>query len=413
MTQNPVKKTNPNQGAKNNQTADPFGDEKPQAPVEDFATMFAASLGEARVEFNKGDKVEGEVIALGKNEVFVSIQGQDGLIPRAELLDAEGQLTVKVGDKVTLFVIKKRDALWHLTKKASSKALSESLEDAFDFETPVSGKVMEVCNGGYRVEIFHKIAFCPTSQMDRRPTTNPEIHIGQKYDFQIVELKDGGRKFVVSRRKVLDAEQAEQEGELLERLKIGELVTGTVTRLEPFGAFVEIAPGVEGLVHISELGWSRVAHPSEVIQPKETRTFKVLKLDEDERGRLKISLSLKQSGEDPWAEAARVLQPGTAVEGKLKEKAHFGWLIEIRPGVVGLLPKSGMAQAQDEKEIGQKRPGETLRVVIQSFQLEAHRVSLSLPHSQDEGDWQATAPQSSGKSMGTLGDQFANLFAKK
>ena len=306
--------------------------------------------------------------------------------------------------------------MWLLTKRASSKALSESLEDAFDLETPVDGKVLEVCNGGFRVEVMHKIAFCPTSQMDLRPITDPEKYIGQKFDFRVTEFKEGGRKLVVSRRRVLEADRTEREGEFLDKIKVGDEVQGRVTRLEAFGAFVEIAPGLEGLVHISEIGWSRLVHPSEGLSMNEVITAKVLKIDEDDRGRLKISLSKKQASEDPWHGIVAELQVGQVLEGRLREKAHFGWLIEIKPGVTGLLPKSGLKDSggtlTEDRALEQKKAGETLRVVIGSINPGERRISLTLPRGQDDGDWQAFSAGQKATGMGTLGDQFSKLFKK-
>jgi small subunit ribosomal protein S1 len=398
---------------------DLFGDDTVSTPAEaeapanfDFARMLEASLSGKSLDLKKGDRVEAEVLTLGRDDIFVSVHGQDGVIPRSELSDEKGNVTVKVGDKVILFVIKKKESLYSLTAKVSSKALAESIEDAFDFETPVDGRVTEAVNGGFRVEVMHKIAFCPMSQMDSKPIQNPEDYIGKKFTFIISEFGEKGRKFVVSRRKLLDIERAEDEGKFMDQVEVGAQLTGQVTRLEAFGAFVKLNLGVEGLVHISELGWSRVNHPSEVVKVGDAVTVKVLKIDEDDRGRLKVSLSCKQAGEDPWVKDSQGLQVGQTFEGKIKEQAHFGWLIEIRPGLVGLLPKSLLRESMDEKAVSEKKPGHTVRVVINSVQPAERRISLSLPRSQDEGDW-ADLKITPGKSMGTLGDQFANLFDAK
>ena len=380
---------------------------------QDFARMLEASLAGRSLDLQKGDRVEAEILSLGKEDVFVSVSGQDGVIPRSELLDNTGIVPHKVGDKIILYVVKKKEQLYTLTAKASSKALAESIEDAFDFETPVDGRVMEAVNGGFKVEVMHKIAFCPMSQMDSKPIQNPELYLGKKFTFIISEFGEKGRKFVVSRRKFMDLERAEGEGRFLDSVKPGAEMSGVVTRLETFGAFVQIQDGVEGLVHISELGWSRVAHPSEVVKVGDTLSVKVLKIEEDDRGRLKVSLSCKQAAEDPWLSASQGLQVGQNCEGKIKEKAHFGWLIEIRPGVVGLLPKSMLKDSLDERSLQDKKAGEKIRVLVNSVSLADRRISLGLPRTQDEADWVDFQASAQGKSMGTLGEQFAKLFTPK
>ena len=395
-----------------NKKANLFEDDAAPAlekPAQDFARLLEASLAGKSLDLQKGDRVEAEILSLGRDDVFVSIAGQDGVVPRSELQNEKGELTFKVGDKTILFVIKKKEALYYLTTKPSSKALAESIEDAFDFETVVDGRVSEVVNGGFRVEVMGKIAFCPISQMDSKMIQKPEEYIGKKFNFIISEYGEKGRKFVVSRRKVLDLERAEDEGKFLEDVKPGAILTGTITRLEAFGAFVRIAGAVEGLVHISEISWSRLGHPSEAVKVGDTVSVKVLKIDEDDRGRLKISLSIKQAGEDPWMSASSGLQVGQTMDGKIKEQAHFGWLVEIRPGVVGLLPKSLLKESMDDRAVLEKKPGQTLRVVLNSINAADKRVSLSLPRSQDEAEWDdfKTATQ---KSIGTLGDQFSKLF---
>ncbi len=403
-----------------------FGDDdsakKPkQDGKENFEAMLEASLQGLNVRFEKGDKVEAEVITIGRDDVFVSVKGKDGvvlrndLVLRPEFVDEKGQLTLRVGDKISLFYVGTKEGLLQLSAKISSKALSDSLEDSFDFETPVEGKVTEVVNGGYRVEISHKAAFCPISQMDFKTTAKPEDYIGKKFDFIITKFEQGGRNIVVSRRKLLEVERAESEGTFIDRHPIGSTVTGKVVRMEKFGAFVQLESGVEGLVHISEIGWSRLEHPSEALQMNDSIEVKILKIEDDDRGRLKISLSRKQVQEDPWQDAARSLSVGQSVDGKIREKAHFGWLIEIRPGVVGLLPKSALKEATDEKTIEQKKVGEILHLKIQGIRPEEKRISLSLPSDQDDTSWQEFSPPSGekAKNMGTLGDQFSKLFVKK
>ena len=222
------------------------------------------------------------------------------MVPRSELLDADGALKVQVGDQVTLYVVKSQDGLLVLSAKASGKALADDLEDAFDFETPVEGRVTEVVNGGFRVNVMGKLAFCPISQMDTKPITEPESYVDKKFDFMITKFEKGGRNIVVSRRRMMDMEKLENQGTFMDQHQVGEIMNGRVTRIEAYGAFVELVPGIDGLVHISEVSWSRLGHPSEALELGQEISVKILKIEEDASGRLKISLSRKQAEEDPW-----------------------------------------------------------------------------------------------------------------
>ncbi|WP_413288614.1 S1 RNA-binding domain-containing protein [Bdellovibrio sp. HCB337] len=396
---------------------DMFGDDDSQNKKNDFATMFEASVQGYTQTYGKGDKVTAEVMTLGKDEVFVNISGRDGMVPRAEMLDANGQLKVQVGDQVTLYVVKAQEGLLVLSAKASGKALADDLEDAFDFETPVEGRVTEVVNGGFRVNVMGKLAFCPISQMDSKPITEPESYIDKKFDFMITKFEKGGRNIVVSRRRMLDMEKLENQGTFMDQRQVGEVMNGRVVRLENYGAFVELAPGIDGLVHISEVSWSRLAHPSEALEVGQEISVKILKIEEDATGRLKISLSRKQAEEDPWMTAYKDFAVGSVHTGKIRSKERFGFLMELKPGIVGLLPKSAFREVADEREMEKKNPGETLKVQIQNVNTVEKKISLSFPKDQEDTSWQgftgSTGGAGSGKGLGTLADQFKNLTVTK
>jgi len=393
---------------------DMFGDDDSQNKKNDFAAMFEESVQGYTKSYGKGDKVTAEVMTLGKDEVFVNISGRDGMVPRAELLDANGQIKVQVGDQITLYVVKSQEGLLVLSAKASGKALADDLEDAFDFETPVEGRVTEVVNGGFRVSVMGKLAFCPISQMDSKPITEPESYIDKKFDFLITKFEQGGRNIVVSRRRMLDMEKLENQGSFMDQHQVGDVMNGRVTRIESYGAFVELAPGVDGLVHISEVSWSRLTHPSEALEIGQEITVKILKIEEDAAGRLKISLSRKQAEEDPWMNAYKDFPVGSVHTGKIRSKERFGFLMELKPGIVGLLPKSAFREVADEREMEKKNPGETLKVQIQNVNTVEKKISLSFPKEQEDTSWQGfTGSSSSGKGLGTLADQFKNLNLNK
>lgn len=394
------------------QGPDIFGDVMTSKNESDFATLFESSLKNYTKKYEKGDKVIGQIITIGKDEVFVNIDGRDGVFPKSEITDSDGKLMQQIGESATLYITKTGGELLQLSTKPSSKALGETLEDAFDFETPVEGRVTEVTNGGYKVQILGKMAFCPISQIDLKPSTEPEKYLNRKFEFIITKYENKGKNIVVSRRKVLDQEKAESQGQFLQDHQIGDVVNGTVTRLESYGAFIELGAGLEGLLHISEISWTRIAHPSEALQLGQDVTAKIIKMDEDETGRIKISLSRKQVDENPWDHVAKEFPVGTLVTGKIREKERFGLLVEIKPGVVGLLPKSVLKESSMEKEIDAKKLGESIKLVVANVNPVDRRISLALPKDQDDLSWQEfSGGKTSG--FGSLGDQLKGLFPGK
>ncbi|RYZ86780.1 MAG: S1 RNA-binding domain-containing protein [Proteobacteria bacterium] len=394
---------------------DMFGDDDSENKKSDFSAMLEQSIQGYTKSYGKGDKVTAEVVTIGKEEVFVNTGGRDGMVPRKELLDANGALTVEVGDQITVYVIKSQEGLLVLSAKASGKAMSDTLEDAFDFETPVDGRVTEVVNGGFRVNLMGKTGFCPMSQMDSKPITEPESYIDKKFEFMITKFGKGGRDIVVSRRKIMDMEKLENQGTFMDQRKVGDVLTGRVARIENYGAFVEITPGIDGLVHISEVSWSRLQHPSEGLAVGQEISVKILKMEEDAAGRLKISLSRKQAEEDPWNNVTQELPVGMVHEAKIVSKERFGFLMEIKPGLVGLLPKSAFREVADEREMEKKNAGEKLKVQIQSVNTLEKRISLSFPKDQEDNTWQGFTGSAStaGKGLGTLADQFKGFSLDK
>ena len=221
---------------------------------------------------------------------------------------------------------------------------------------------------------------------------------------------------MVSRRRCLELSKAENEGQFLQNHKVGDLVDAEVIRIEAFGAFVRISESVEGLLHISEISWSRLAHPSEAVSVGQKLSVKIIRMDEEADGRLKISLSRKQVEQDPWNEAAEQLKSGQVFEGVLRSQERFGLLIEIKPGLVGLLPKSALKQSPNEREIEAKKVGEKIKVIVREIRLAEKRISLDLPSEQDDSSWQeflaGEKKSSFGSAFGNLADQMKNIGQK-
>ncbi len=363
---------------------DLFGDEPSQSSQDEFAALLAMSDPSTQKKLKVGDKITGEILTLGKEESFVSTGTTvDGLILTSELKDAEGKLAYKVGDKIDVFVNQIKGNEIRLSKK-SSGGDADSLEDAFDCMIPVEGRVTEVCNGGFRVNVMGKTAFCPISQIDSKHVTQTEEYVGKKFEFLITQFENRGRNIVVSRRKVLDQQKGESAAAFAEDHKTGEVVKGIVTRLEKFGAFVEVAPGLEGLVHISELSWSRLADPSEAVKIGDSLQVKILKI-EDLNGQLKISLSLKQVSDAPWTTADRQIKAGDVVTGTVTQCLKFGAFVQVAPGLEGLIPLGEMSYTKRVMRSDELiKPGEQVRVLIKDVNMDDRKILLSLRDA--EGD---------------------------
>lgn len=391
---------------------DIFGDEVQTQDSQDFARLFETSIGQSRPSLSTGDKVRGEVLMIGKEDISISVSAQqDGFVSKKEFLNEQGELTVKVGDVVEAYVQKFSSGVLQLTLKPSNKALAESLEDAFDFGTAVEGRVEEVVNGGFRVKLFSKLGFCPLSQIDGKPVTDASSYIGKKLNFIITKYEEGGRNIVVSHRKYLDEQKQENISSFLNDVKENSVVTGVVTKFEPFGAFVELASGIEGLVHISEISWSHIKHPEEALTIGQKVVAKVLKID-DQGNRLKISLSKKQMDQDPWVAAEKLYKEGMVVTGKVTRLAAFGAFVEVGSGIEGLIP---LAEMSYEKRIIKAdecvRSGEMVSVLIKQVNLKDQRMTLSLRDAEGASPSQVRDAQSAHSTggLGTFADLFKNL----
>ncbi|MFN8791624.1 MAG: S1 RNA-binding domain-containing protein [Bdellovibrionales bacterium] len=386
---------------------DIFGDEV-QDSTSDFENLFEMSLQKAGRKWNVGDTFQAEILSLGQEEAFVSTGGSvDAVILRTDLLDDQKQLKYKVGDVIEVTVIRVRDGEIRVTRKGSRRAASDmdSLQDAADMELPVEGRVLEVVKGGFRIEIQGRKAFCPISQIDQSFVQDGQAYVGKKFEFLITQLDEAGRNIVVSRRKLLDLQKAENEGEWMQKQKVGDVLSGEVTRLENFGAFVRVEGGVEGLVHISEIGFSRLKHASEALKIGDRTQVKILKIEEQE-GRLKVSLSIKQAGGigDPWLQVPIQYPVGTLVDATVDKKENFGLFVTLAPGINGLLPRSKWRDSADAAQYENKKRGDAIKVRVDQIQFEERKLTLGLPTEHDDESWRQHS-QGSGQ-LGALAAAF-------
>jgi small subunit ribosomal protein S1 len=299
---------------------------------EDFATMFEASVKARRVE--QGQTIEGTVVAIGSEVALVGIGGKsEAQIDVAELKDEDGDIDVSIGDRIQAVVVSTRGGIILSRKGVRNAATQREMENAFDSGLAVEGKVESAIKGGYEVRIARERAFCPLSQIDIVRTADPAVHLGKTYRFRIIEYKDGGKSIVVSRRKQLEEEQQASADTVRKSIVAGAVLPGRVVSVPDFGAFVDLGGGIQGLLHVSDMSWSRATTPGAVVAPGDQITVKVLRVDE---GTGKISLGLKQLQDDPWSTVGTTYQVGQVRSGRVTRVAEFGAFVELQPGIEGL-----------------------------------------------------------------------------
>lgn len=450
-----------------NKKDDTFFDEKNADDVasENLLQMINNANTEVRTDLAPGAKMTGRVTKIGPGYVFVDIGAKsEAVIAVGEVKNKDGTLAVAPGDTVTAYVVSDTNGEIMLSKSLAGKgrtAAVQELLDAMQSRVPVQGKVTGINKGGLNVKVLGNRAFCPVSQIDLKFTDNINAYLGKTMDFVITRITEGGRNVVVSRipllevdlEKKIDALVKAGEAKLVLKGKIsriadfglfvdigsceglvhisevsweradnlaqsfsvdqdvecvvlsvekksplrnskislsikqtlddpwksvaskfsaGQTVAGTVTRLAPFGAFVEILPGVEGLVHVSEMSWvKRVNHPSDVVAVGQPVQVTVLAIDEKKKT---VSLSLKDEGSDPWRDAQARFPVGAAASGTVVRKAKFGYFVDLAEGVTALLPLANIA-ADKKSSVAE---GAALNVRVEAVDMAQRRISLSL-----------------------------------
>jgi small subunit ribosomal protein S1 len=332
------------------------------------------------VSFDEGDVVNGKVVRIDKDEVLVDIGYKaEGVIPSNELSirkSVNPSEEVELGEEVDALVLTKEDAEGRLIlskKRARFEKAWRRIEIAADSGEPVEGSVIEVVKGGLILDLGVR-GFLPASLVDIRRVHNLDEFMGQTLECKVIELNRSRNNVVLSRRAVLEEERKEVREQILGRLEPAEVVEGKISNIVDFGAFVDL-DGIDGLIHISELSWSHVNHPSEVVAIGDTVRIKVLDIDRD---RQRISLGLKQTQEDPWQRVISTHRPGDVLEGTVTKVVAFGAFVEILPGVEGLVHISELADHHVENPSEVVEPGAKLNVKILEIDEDRRRLSLSI-----------------------------------
>jgi small subunit ribosomal protein S1 len=332
----------------------------------------------------QGEIVEGKIMSVTGTEVFVDIGTKtEAIVPIAEFQTADGTLMVAPGDTVPVLIEsqnRKEGAVKLSYRKAATQKLWEQIEHSFRNQTPITGKVVERVKGGLAVDIGLPgqtgiKAFMPTSQTGLRPMASPESLMGHEVTVKVIKYARKRSNVVVSRKVVLDEENAARKAALLERLQEGAELTGRVKNLTDYGAFVDL-DGMDGLLHITDMAWQRIKHPSEAVQPGQEVRVKVLKFDA-EKGR--VSLGLKQLQPDPWSQAAERYHPGDRLQGRVVSITDYGAFVEVEPGIEGLIHVSEMSWSKRAKHPSKiLKKDDQVEVAVLEVKPGERRLSLSL-----------------------------------
>src|SRR5215218_7937308 len=336
--------------------------------------------------FEEGDVVSGEVVRIDKDEVLVDIgYKSEGVIPSNELSirrSVDPADEVSLGEHVDALVLTKEDQEGRLLlskKRARFEKAWRKIEAAAESGEPVEGIVIEVVKGGLILDLGVR-GFLPASLVDIRRVHNLDEFKGQTLETKVIELNRSRNNVVLSRRAVLEEERKEVREQILGRLQPSMVVEGKISNIVDFGAFVDL-DGIDGLIHISELSWSHVNHPSEVLSVGDTVRVKVLDID---RERQRISLGLKQTQEDPWRRVLDEYKPGDALQGKVTKVVAFGAFVEIVPGVEGLVHISELAEHHVENPSEVVSPGDEVWVRILEIDESRRRISLSVKRAESQ-----------------------------
>src|SRR5438132_7218848 len=336
--------------------------------------------------FQEGDVVSGSVVRIDNDEVLVDIgYKSEGVIPAGELSirkSVDPHDEVSLGEEVDALVLTKEDQDGRLIlskKRARFEKAWRRIEAAAESGEPVEGAVIEVVKGGLIIELGVR-GFLPASLVDIRRVQNLDDFLGQKIECKVIELNRSRNNVVLSRRAVLEEERKEVRQQILDRLQPGQIVERAISNIVDFGAFVDL-DGIDGLIHISELSWSHVNHPSEILSIGQVVPVKALDID---RERQRISLGLKQTQADPWQRVLDTYNLGDEIEGKVTKVVSFGAFVEILDGVEGLVHISELAPHHVESPREIVHPGDVIRVRILEIDSERRRLSLSAKRVEDQ-----------------------------
>ena len=347
-------------------------------------SAFEEALDSTEVkDFQEGEVFKGTVVNVGQDYVLIDIgYKQEGLVPVKEFLNYDGTLKIKEGDEIEVYLEKLESHLGNLVlskDKAEILKAWDKISEACESGTPLQGTVIAKVKGGLSVDIGVK-AFLPGSQIDLRPTRYLDKYIGKTMEFKVIKFNKKRGNIVLSRRAILQEERGKMRNEILGQIQEGMIVKGIVKNITDYGAFIDLG-GIDGLLHITDMSWGRVKHPSNLLNMGDEIEVKILKFDQDKE---RVSLGLKQVQPNPWEEAREKYQPGTKVSGEIVSVKDYGVFIELADGIEGLIHVSEMSWTGKIKNPAKHfNAGENVEAQVIDVDVENKRISLGLKQLQD------------------------------
>jgi small subunit ribosomal protein S1 len=343
-----------------------------------FATEFEALFSQRFDKMRPGKVVSGVITSVGKEMVSVDIGFKsEGVVPREQFIDAEGKLTAKIGDTVDVFIMALENEMGQVVlskEKADQKKIWEQVENTYKSNTQIRGKVVQKVKGGLQVDIGIP-AFLPGSQIDIRPHRNLDKFLNQEYDFKVLKITRDKGNIVLSRRAVLLSERDQLRTATLKVLQEGVVMEGVVKNVTDYGAFIDLG-GIDGLLHITDISWGRINHPSEKLSVGQTIPVVVLKYDGEKE---RVSLGMKQLTPDPWLTVHERFPIGGRVKGRVKSITDYGAFVELEEGVEGLIHVSEMSWTKKVRHPSKiVNDNDTVEAVILGIDTEQQRISLGL-----------------------------------
>lgn len=352
------------------------GDKSQEVEVgrSDFAELFEGKLNEPK----DGDIIKGKIIQVSNDYVMIDIgYKSEGLVPIKEFLDESGNSTVKVGDEIKVLIERREDDKGYIVlskAKADQLKIWDVIIESHDTGKPIDGTITQRVKGGFYVDIVGVTAFLPGSQVDLKPVRNQDKLVGQKYQFRVLKYNRRKSNVIVSRRVLLESAREELKKITLEQIEEGVVLNGIVKNITDYGAFIDLG-GIDGLVHLTDLSWGKVAHPSQVVKVGDVVNVKVLKFNKEDG---KISLGLKQTRLDPWQGARDRYQQGMRLSGKVVNITDYGVFIELEPGLEGLVHISEMSWSKLKHPSQKVKSDDIVQVIVLDIDASAKRISLGM-----------------------------------
>ncbi|MFQ5735437.1 MAG: 30S ribosomal protein S1 [Thermodesulfobacteriota bacterium] len=340
----------------------------------DFEKLFEAEIK----QLQEGDVVEGTVVEVTPDSVMIDIgYKSEGHVSIKEFADENGEVNIKVGDVVKVLLERRENEHGYIVlskAKADQLKIWDDIIECHDNNRPVEGTIVQRIKGGFYVDIKGVTAFLPGSQVDLKPVRNPDKLIGQTFDFRVLKYNKRKNNVIVSRRSLLEEEREELRKTTLETIEEGALVEGYVKNITDYGAFIDLG-GIDGLVHLTDLSWGKVTHPTQILNIGDKITVKILKYNKEDG---KISLGLKQTKEDPWLTVSEKYPVGSRVQGNVVNITDYGAFVELEAGLEGLIHISEMSWTKLKHPSQKLKVGDSVEVMVLDINAQAKRISLGL-----------------------------------